>query len=283
MIIPHSEKKSIKISISYRSITLFGIIIGLLTFFSAFIVLKFSGMNHELNELQISNEDFIIQSKRLKTEMKTLHEHSSLYYEKILNLYIKLGGDPQKIYHLPDREIIGFLEPNSDVFPETYRLQSDIYNLNTANLLTKEIIKIIKDKNNIIQNTPSLWPTKGYILYPFGKYFSPVAGGEVINYGVDIGTFPGAQVIATAPGEVYELGYSQSTGYFIKISHKYGWKTIYSNLERIQVKKNQIIKKGETIGFAGKTSLNPTYLLHYEVHVGTSPLNPHSFLNQVQN
>jgi murein DD-endopeptidase MepM/ murein hydrolase activator NlpD len=283
MLIPHSDLKTITLSISYKSITTFFIILTFLIFLSSFVLLRFSGMDHELNELNISNEDYIILSKKLKSEMKVLHELSSLYHEKISNLYIKLGGDTEKIYPKNKNEIISYLEPNSDVFPETYLLQTDIYNLKLANQLTKEIIRIIKDKNTIIQNTPSLWPTKGYILYPYGEYFSPIAGGNVINYGIDIGTFPGTEVVATAPGEVYDIGYSYHAGYYIKIAHKYGWKTIYSNLERVQVKKNQIVVKGETIGFAGKTVLNPIYLLHYEVHVGTSPLNPHSFLNQVQN
>ena len=38
--------------------------------------------------MQISNEDFLIQSKKLKNELKTLHELSNLYYDKISNLYI---------------------------------------------------------------------------------------------------------------------------------------------------------------------------------------------------
>ena len=283
MIIPHSERKTFTISIPYNTIAITIFLISSLTLISSFVVLKYSGKEHEIYDLQISNEDFLIQSKKLKTELKTLHELSNLYYDKISNLYIKLGGDPSKVYFLNEREIIGYLEPNSDIFMETYRLQTDIYNLRLANDLTKEIIKIIKDKKTILQNTPSLWPTKGYILFPYGKYFSPIVGGEVINHGIDIGSFPGTEVVATAPGEIYDVGNSEITGYYLKIAHRYGWKTIYSNLERIQVKKGQYVTKGQIIGYVGKTPMNPVYFLHYEVHVGTSPSNPHSFLNQVQN
>ena len=283
MLIPHSERKTYKVSIPYKTIALFVFFLVTLTVISSFVVLNYSGKDHEIYDLQISNEDFLIQSKKLKNELKTLHELSNLYYDKISNLYIKLGGDPSKVYFLKDRDIIGYLEPNSDIFMETYRLQTDIYNVRLANELTKEIIKIIKDKKTILQNTPSLWPTKGYILFPYGKYFSPIVGGEVINHGVDIGSFPGTEVVSTAPGEVYEIGFSEITGYYIKIAHRYGWKTIYSNLERIQIKKGQFVSKGQIIGYVGKTPMNPVYFLHYEVHVGTTPSNPHSFLNQVQN
>lgn len=283
MVIPHSERRTYTLSIPYKTIAALLFFFAFLTIFSTFIVLKYSGNDHEIYDLEKSNEDFAVQSSKLKNELKTLHELSNLYYDKISNLYIKLGGDPGRVYVLNEKDIIGYLEPTSDIFMETYRLQTDIYNLRLANELTKEIIKIIKDKKTILQNTPSLWPTKGYILFPYGKYFSPIVGGEVFNYGIDIGSFPGTEVVATAPGEVYEIGYSDITGYFIKIAHRYGWKTIYSNLERIQVKKGQNVSKGNIIGYVGKTPMNPVYFLHYEVHVGTTPSNPHSFLNQVQN
>lgn len=284
LIVPQSEHKSVKWSISYKSITIIiGAFLGI-TLLSAAIVLKSSSKDHEIYDLQVSNEDYIVQSQKMRSELKTLHDASNLYYEKIANLYLKLGGSPDKVYILPEKEPIPYLEPgNTDIFPESYRLQADLYNIKLANELTLEIIKIIKDRKNIIQNTPSLWPTKGYILMPFGRYFSSLTGTEIINYGIDIGAFPGAEVVATAPGQVYETGFSNLTGNYIKVAHRFGWKTIYSNLERLQVKKGQEVSKGEIIGYVGKTSSSPVYYLHYEVHVGTSPLNPHSFLNQIQN
>ncbi|MCB1177031.1 MAG: M23 family metallopeptidase [Leptospiraceae bacterium] len=283
MVIPQSERKSISFSISYKTITMIiGSILSII-FLSSVIVLNYSSRDHEIYELKDSNEDFIVQSQKLKSELKTLHEVSNQYYDKISSLHKKLGGDPNKSYPIIETDPIQYLEPNNEIFLESYRLQTDIYNIKVANQLTEEIIATIKDKKSIIQNTPSLWPTKGYILHPFGKYFSPIAGSEIVNNGIDIGAFPGTEVVATAPGLVYDIGYSILTGHYIKISHKYGWKTIYSNLERLQIKKGQYVSKGEIVGYVGKTPSSPIYHLHYEVHVGTSPLNPYSFLNQIQN
>jgi murein DD-endopeptidase MepM/ murein hydrolase activator NlpD len=283
MLIPQSDAKSISFSISYKTITLIiGAIFGV-TFLSSMIVLNYSSRDHEIYDLRDSNEDFIVQSQKLKTELKLLHDVSNQYYDKISKLYVKLGGNPSRVYGIIESDPIQYLEPNNEIFSETYRLETDIYNLKLANELTTEIISIIKDKKNIIQNTPSLWPTRGYILNPFGKYYSPISGSEINNRGIDIGAFPGTEVVATAPGIAYEVGYSALTGFFIKVSHKYGWKTIYSNLERLQIKKGQYVSKGEILGYVGKTSSSPIYHLHYEVHVGTSPLNPYSFLNQIQN
>lgn len=284
MVIPHNEKPSYKISITYKAITLLFLAVSLVLATSAVIVLGYSGRVHEMEELEISSNDFQKQSLKLKSEMNLLHDMSNYYFQKISRLYIKLGGDPSRIANSDKSKLpLGVFDSKTDIISETYTLKSDIYNLQKSAELTKEIIKTIKQRKSIIKNTPSLWPTRGYILYPFGKYFSSITGREVINNGIDIGTFPGTEVVATAPGEVYETGYTESTGYYLKIVHKYGWRTIYSNLERLQVKKGELVSKGDILGYVGKTSGSSIFHLHYEVHVGTNPLNPYSFLNQVQN
>jgi len=284
MIIPHNEKPSYKISITYKSITLVFLALSIVIATSAVIVLGYSGRVHEMEELEISSGDFQRQSLKLKSEMNLLHEMSSYYYQRVSRLYIKLGGDPSRVGMSDKSKLpLGVFDTKSDIIPETYTLKSDIYSLKKSAELTKEIIKTIKQRKSIIKNTPSLWPTRGYILFPFGKYFSSITGREVINNGIDIGTFPGTEVVATAPGEIYETGYTESTGHYLKITHKYGWRTIYSNLERLQVKKGEMVSKGDVLGYVGKTSGSSIFHLHYEVHVGTNPLNPYSFLNQVQN
>ena len=283
MIVPHSEKKSYSFSISYKKIYTIFMSAGILLLVTSLLLLTYSGRESNIHEMEISAEDYSVQSAKLKTELGFFHKMANLYYNKISSLYLRLGGDPAKVYLQKDEAEYPEIEPTTDLFPEMFRLQTDSYNMKLANELTREITKIIKDKNKIIQNTPSLWPVKGYILFPFGKYLSPYTGSIVNNYGIDIGTFPGSEVVATAPGLVYEIGYSDLTNHYIKITHKYGWKTIYSNLERPQVKKNQIVSKGDLLGYSTKGHSAPIYHLHYEVHVGTSPLNPFSFLNQIQN
>lgn len=283
MIIPHTEKKSVNLHISYKSITIFIVCVIFLMIISAINVLNHSGTIHEISELKLSNKDFIRQSSKMKSELSSLHEIIGYYYQKISNLYIKLGGDPTKVSKgTGGNDKLDFINPQTDINSETYKLKSDVHNLKVSSELTQEIIKMVKKRKSIIKHTPSLWPTRGYLLNPFGTYFSQITGREINNSGIDIGSFSGAEVVATAPGVVYETSYSDKTGYIIKISHKFGWKTIYSNLDRIQVKKGQQVSKNDLIGFVGKSSQNPLYYLHYEVHVGTQPLNPYSFLNQIQ-
>ncbi len=283
MIIPHTERKSVNLHISYKAITIFIACVVFLMAISAISVLNHSGTVHEISELHLSNKDFIRQSAKMKSELSSLHEIIDYYYKKISNLYIKLGGDPAKVSKgIGGNEKLNTSKNSTDINSETFKLKSDVHNLKVSSELTQEIIKMIKKRKSVIKHTPSLWPTHGYILHPFGTYLSPATGREVTNSGLDIGSFSGTEVVATAPGVVYETSYSDRTGHIIKIAHKYGWKTIYSNLDRVQIKKGQQVSKGDPVGFVGRSGNNPLFLLHYEVHVGTQALNPYSFLNQIQ-
>lgn len=288
MVIPHTERKTVNFVISYKAITIFIGLVVLLMFVSAVNVLSHSGSVHELTELNLSNIDFQRQSEKLSEEVESLHETINYYYDRISSLYIKLGGDPSKVSKGiggADPRVSEFSETSSQdkkVSLETYRINEDIHNLKLSRDLSEEIIKIIKKRKSIVKHTPSVWPTKGYVLFPYGKFISPITGKEEFNSGLDIAAFPGSEVVATAPGLVYDIGYSGSTGYYVKIAHKFGWKTIYSNLDRVKVNKNEKIGKADVIGFVGKSSQNPVHHVHYEVHVGTQTLNPFSFLNQIQ-
>ncbi len=283
MFLPHDEKKPIKVFISYKKFFVFSFLVLLFLFFSTVILLQQSSKFYSLEEIKLSSEDYALLEKKMKLEMTELHLETSYFYEKIFSLYSKLGGTNLVYQNSESQTLNDLIRNKTDILDETFTMKSDIYNLTRSIELTKEIIKKIKIRKEVIKNTPSLWPVKGYVLFPYGKFFSPLHGKEIENQGIDIGTFAGSEVIATAPGEIYEIGYTDYHGYYLKILHNFGWKTIYSNLERLQVKKGDKVSKGQILGYVGKTIGSSIFRLHYEVHVGTKSLNPYSFLNQIQN
>ncbi len=286
MLVPHTGAKNTKIHISYKYIYLFLLVTIFIMFVSIINLLNNNFEEYEITELELSNEDYENEVKKLQLETQTLHELAQFYDVKIQSLYMKLEGDKTKLSEsIPpkNRKILSSYLEKTDIPAGTFQLESDIYSIEKTEELLNELIELIQKKNSIVKNTPSTWPVKGYILFPFGKYRSPITGKEVVNDGIDIGTFPNAEVFVTAPGVVFETGFTETTGYFVKVAHKFGWKTYYSNLDRIRVQKDQEVSKEEVIGYVGKIPGKKFYHLHYEVHVGTSPLNPASFLNPVQN
>ena len=286
MLVPHSEKKTHKIYISYSSILIFLLLSVGIIFISTVNILNHNFKQYEIKELNLSNQDFVLQSEKLKKEVENLQKLIEYYDSKIQKLYSRLGGNsPELLNQLnsEQKELLKNFEKETNIAREFYTQKASLHDIKLSTHLVDEMIYLIKKKNNLVKNTPYLWPAKGYILFPFGKYVSPITGKLVKNNGIDIGAFPGTEVIATAPGTVFETGFTENTGYYIKIAHRFGWKTIYANMDRIQVEKDQVVSREDVIGFVGKSSISKFYFLHYEIHVGTNPLNPSSFLNQIEN
>jgi murein DD-endopeptidase MepM/ murein hydrolase activator NlpD len=113
----------------------------------------------------------------------------------------------------------------------------------------------------------------------FGSRFHPFYKKNYQHKGIDVHSFVGTEVVATADGMVSSI---QNTpdgfGKLIKVSHGMGFVTYYGHLKRINVDRGQIVSKGETIGLSGNTGRSTGPHLHYEVRYGEKPLDPANFI-----
>ncbi len=121
---------------------------------------------------------------------------------------------------------------------------------------------------------PSIWPTRGQI----SSYFGELRSGGFIHKGLDIGTFPGANIYAAANGKVIYAGWQGGYGNTIMIHHGSGITTLYGHLEKILIKYGQIISKGDTIGLVGSTGKSTGPHLHYEIRVNGKRMDPMGYL-----
>jgi murein DD-endopeptidase MepM/ murein hydrolase activator NlpD len=76
---------------------------------------------------------------------------------------------------------------------------------------------------------------------------------------------------------VVEAGWHQGYGNCVKISHGYGYETLYGHMNKMYVRAGEHIKKGTKIGEVGDTGLSTAPHLHYEVHYKGNPINPINF------
>lgn len=86
-------------------------------------------------------------------------------------------------------------------------------------------------------------PVKGTVLKPY-----PSDGGLVI------GTSVNAQVHAMASGQVLFVGDRKDTGLTVVIEHMDRYETIYGDLTKAVVSKNDWVEQGSSIGIAGEES-----------------------------
>jgi len=118
------------------------------------------------------------------------------------------------------------------------------------------------------------WPLRGKIITPYGN-----SGGQKSD-GIDIATTNGAPVKAADGGKVVYAGDGvPKLGNLLLIEHSAGYITAYGNNEALLVKKDDVVKKGQTIARAGSSGGVDSPRLHFEIRRGGSQtIDPVSML-----
>lgn len=134
-----------------------------------------------------------------------------------------------------------------------------------------------KQKVRLAQ-TPSIWPTKGYLTSPLGWRIHPLTGKRDYHNGQDIATQFGNKIIATADGVVLVAGHWDYLGNLIIIDHGFGFTTRYGHLASFNIKEGDRVKRFQVIGYVGNSGRSSAPHLHYEVRYFGKPLNPMNFI-----
>jgi hypothetical protein len=141
-----------------------------------------------------------------------------------------------------------------------------------------ELLKLLDRRKSILACTPSLWPTRGWISSPFGYRISPFTNERELHRGLDICTRKGAPVIAPADGVVESIEWDPGYGKMLMISHGYGLRSMYAHLEKVLVKKGQVVRRHQEIAQVGDSGRTTGSHLHYEVHLKGVPVNPSRYI-----
>jgi murein DD-endopeptidase MepM/ murein hydrolase activator NlpD len=124
-------------------------------------------------------------------------------------------------------------------------------------------------------NAPKLlWPVQGRIISAFGAN----ARGER-NDGINILASRGTPVHAAATGTVAYVGEElKNYGKLVLIRHEDGYVTAYAHSVAVTVSVGEIVSRGQTIGYAGATGDVSEPQLHFELRLGTKPIDPKPYL-----
>jgi murein DD-endopeptidase MepM/ murein hydrolase activator NlpD len=103
--------------------------------------------------------------------------------------------------------------------------------------------------------------------------------GGAQHEGIDLRARIGTQVRAAEAGRVVYAG-NQIRGYgrLIVIRHAEGLATVYAHHSQILVKKGQFVKKGQKIGFSGKSGTTSGPHLHFEIRDGVVAVDPEAWI-----
>ncbi|WP_243545994.1 M23 family metallopeptidase [Pseudodesulfovibrio tunisiensis] len=142
----------------------------------------------------------------------------------------------------------------------------------------QEIVHTLRNNQNILESTPSIWPTSGWVTSGFAWRTSPFTGKREFHKGIDISAPRGTPIYAPARGTVSFAGRDGSYGMSIRMKHNPSLSTRFAHLHRIAVTPGKIVTRGELIGYVGNTGRSTGPHLHYEVRLNGVPVNPKRYI-----
>lgn len=116
-----------------------------------------------------------------------------------------------------------------------------------------------------------------YISSEFGGRNSPGGIGSTNHKGRDYAAGQGAAIYAAASGTVTTVGYSSVRGNYVVINHG-NLATWYQHCSQVFVSQGQSVGTGQHIAAVGSTGASTGPHLHFEVHVGGTPVDPRLYL-----
>jgi septal ring factor EnvC (AmiA/AmiB activator) len=112
------------------------------------------------------------------------------------------------------------------------------------------------------------WPVDGALVYTFGK--AQTSSNATIRWdGVGIRATVGTPVKVVAPGKVVSVSQLGTYGLTVIVDHGGGDYSIYGSLLKADVKQQQPVVKGQTIGAVGISDPDLPPHLHFEIRHGS--------------
>jgi murein DD-endopeptidase MepM/ murein hydrolase activator NlpD len=122
-------------------------------------------------------------------------------------------------------------------------------------------------KNKMPLNSQEfIWPVEGKVMKPYGNG----------NDGINIAAAKGTPIKATAGGDVAYAGAQEGYGNLVILKHNEGYMSAYAHLDKILVKKGQLVSKGVQIGTVGTSGnvLQTQPQLKFSMKKGNATINP---------
>lgn len=119
--------------------------------------------------------------------------------------------------------------------------------------------------------TDFIKPCVGRLTSPFGWRTHPIRKERSWHQGIDLAEKGTVPIKASAGGVVTRVGVLGTYGNIVMITHNFSGKimeTNYAHLARSIVKRGQVVKQGQTIGYMGNTGSSTAQHLHFEIHDG---------------
>ncbi|WP_105255252.1 M23 family metallopeptidase [Pseudoalteromonas sp. T1lg75] len=145
----------------------------------------------------------------------------------------------------------------------------------TESLSVVDKLLTLNQLESMLAQVPHMLPAADYyISSSFGLRKDPMNGRRAMHKGVDLAAWRNTEIFAPADGTVVRAGRNGGYGRFIEIEHANGFTTRFGHLNKIHVKRGDLVTKGEVIALMGSTGRSTATHLHYEVLHNNKHINP---------
>ncbi len=297
MVVPHSEESTYSLRLP---LFVGQCVVALLVLcLAGLLILVYSYRNaqHEAKEVQVLRQvnqvqqdeinAFAFETQKLIEQMSQIEVLAELVAEKLgLSLdneedeaedasSMGTGGDEPRVYasrsgDSGDARVLDRAVANIEMLQNLIPEQTD-----SLQMLETEVDKFVRR----LAATPSIWPASGRLTSGFGMRRSPFNRAVMqFHSGIDIAGVHGSAIYATADGVINSASYRGGYGNLVTISHGYGFETYYAHLSGFAVSSGQWVKRGQVIGYMGRTGRVTGTHLHYEVRVNGVAVNPMNYI-----
>lgn len=159
-----------------------------------------------------------------------------------------------------------------------FRFYNDLTTVSMNKKLLTSTKRSASSANSTLEYPYSSPVGKGYISSNYGSRRDPINGKRRFHEGVDIAGKKGTPISTIANGFVSFTGRKGGYGKVVEINHSDSLKSRYAHLDRILVKKGQVVRKGDTIAKMGSTGRSTGPHLHLEIRKNGKTVNPNVYL-----
>ena len=250
MLIPHSEHKVVNFQINTFSIAFLSVLILVLLGGFFYLATAYSGSSRILVRQSEELESTEASLDAVREEVSDVIRVSRMFEESLastlqgLNIRGTDAGNGTQAAAAGDLSaFLDLQEVQPGEIEEVQQLQGLVTTLQASVEPLQQIRSVLDAQKDLLGDVPHFWPIsdgRGRVTMEFGPNIHPVTNQWYLHKGFDIYSSPGTPVLASANGKVVELGVDPGGyGVYVKVRHKYGFKTRYSHLQRTLVSEGQ--------------------------------------------
>jgi len=152
-------------------------------------------------------------------------------------------------------------------------------NLHAMRSTFRKTLNKLEADSALAARVPVLHPLKNHhdIKSRFEMVFDAFTDQELPHRGIDFLAADGDTVYAPGAGTVVEVRKHRGFGLTMKIEHMEHVKTFYAHLGEVLLKQGAKVRRGDPIALIGKSGLQSSLGLHYEIRVNGVPVNPEDY------